>query len=110
MKLHFEPGLEVDCIREIVSLVSSGEAIQRNVELIDHVTWSIGRLNAFRGESEAPDDETPVFGATGCPENVEDCCTQILAALPEDDAMTGFNPAQVAQLIALLMQLWKLVS
>lgn len=94
---EFEAKIQVQCALEVVSIIRSGEALEKKSDLLKHSGCIVGCLGAYTDTSDAP---VP-FGQL--PEDLESCCNEVEALCTGEGAQA--NPI----LVAVLMKLVQLI-
>lgn len=105
--MHFEPGIELDCLRDVVAIVRNGQVAERKFELIQHCCWFVGCAAAqFGGDEEiykydlgeCGSDDTPILIVSDIEEHLPAVGTEAI------------NPIVVLTLIKLAIDLIRKLS
>lgn len=99
--LHFPAELPIQCVRDLVSAVRSGD--YTSAETVDHALYAAGCINALRGDLPTP------FGAAA-PEDIEsksdaELCDAVEAEIPEGFGASDDAASLPPVVVTLLMEL-----
>lgn len=107
IEMHFQPGIELDCLRDVITIVRNGQAIERKYELVQHCCWFVGCAAAQLGGDE--EIYQADLGEVCSSESIALIVAEMEDNIPAADT-EAINPIMVLTLIKLAIDLIRKLS